>query len=110
MVRGKPPRVIAEYGCGPGEILIALARAGHRVIGIDRSEEMVARARLRASREPKEIAGRITVIHSAAERPDLPLPVDAVLMANEFVLHILEASELVRMFAAAQELVAPAGA
>src|SRR4051812_12829721 len=36
---------VLELGCGTGRLTIPLARAGARVVGIDRSEPMLARAR-----------------------------------------------------------------
>lgn len=39
---------VLELGCGTGRILAPLARAGVTVVGLDRSEPMLARARRRA--------------------------------------------------------------
>jgi len=39
-----------ELGCGTGRLVVPLARAGHRMTGIDRSTPMLARARARAQR------------------------------------------------------------
>jgi ubiquinone/menaquinone biosynthesis C-methylase UbiE len=41
---------VLELGCGTGRISLPLGRAGVRLIGIDRSERMLARARTRARR------------------------------------------------------------
>jgi len=45
---------LLELGCGTGRISIPLARAGVPVVGIDRSEPMLARARQRARRAKLE--------------------------------------------------------
>lgn len=95
------PLRVAEYGCGPGEIVIGLARMGHKVVGIDRAEEMVARARLRLEEEPDEVSSRVRFLHGSVIDLNLPQPVDAVLMPNEFVLHLLNAPALVDTFASA---------
>lgn len=100
---------VAEYGCGPGQILVTLARAGHVVTGIDRSAAMAQRARLRASEEPEEVASRITILHAAIEELRLPQPVDAVLMTNEFVLHLLDSDTLVAALSGALHNIAPGG-
>lgn len=102
-------QTVAEYGCGPGEILVSLARAGHVVTGIDRSAAMAHRARLRASEEPEEVAQRITILHAAIEGLRLSQPVDAVLMTNEFVLHLLEADTLVAALTGALDNLGPGG-
>src|SRR3954462_7335786 len=54
---------VLELGCGTGRIALPLARAGVHVVGIDRSEAMLARARARVSRAAN--AGRIDLIRGA---------------------------------------------
>jgi SAM-dependent methyltransferase len=41
---------VLELGCGTGRVSAPLARAGVRLVGVDRSEQMLARARSRARR------------------------------------------------------------
>jgi ubiquinone/menaquinone biosynthesis C-methylase UbiE len=41
---------VLELGCGTGRVSLPLGRAGVRLVGIDRSERMLARARVRAKR------------------------------------------------------------
>jgi SAM-dependent methyltransferase len=50
---------ILELGCGPGRVLVALARKGFAVDGLDRDPEMLRRAERCLSEEPK---GRIHLI------------------------------------------------
>lgn len=45
----EPGSRILDAGCGPGLVSETLLRAGHRVVGVDLSREMVDRARLRCS-------------------------------------------------------------
>ena len=42
---GRTDRPTLEVGCGTGRIALELARAGHAVVGLDPSREMLARAR-----------------------------------------------------------------
>src|ERR1700704_240749 len=59
---------VLELGCGTGRISIPLGRAGVSIVGIDRSEPMLARARKRIRRA--RLAGRVLLI-----RGDIrPLP------------------------------------
>jgi ubiquinone/menaquinone biosynthesis C-methylase UbiE len=41
---------VLELGCGTGRITVPVARAGARIVGIDRSGEMLARGRVRVRR------------------------------------------------------------
>jgi SAM-dependent methyltransferase len=45
-----PDSLVLDAGCGPGLVSQAFLEAGHRIRGVDLSEEMVARARARCAR------------------------------------------------------------
>jgi SAM-dependent methyltransferase len=45
-----PDSLILDAGCGPGLVSLSFLEAGHRVVGVDLSDEMVARAKSRCSR------------------------------------------------------------
>jgi len=51
---------VLELGCGTGRIAVPAARAGARIIGIDRSEEMLARAHRRIKRA--RLGGRLSLV------------------------------------------------
>ena len=51
---------VLELGCGTGRIALPLGRAGVHVIGIDRSDAMLARARARLKRA--SMAGRVDLV------------------------------------------------
>ncbi len=42
-----PPGDTLEVGCGSGQLTIDLVRRGHRVVGVDPGEQLVALARLK---------------------------------------------------------------
>lgn len=65
-VRTTAPRVVVDLGCGPGDQTLALADRwpGARVVGIDSSPEMLARAR---SIDPD---GRVEWVEATAEQWD----------------------------------------
>lgn len=52
-------RTVLDAMCGTGRVSVALARSGHVVVGVDRSEEMLARARRRLAREPLRVRRRV---------------------------------------------------
>jgi SAM-dependent methyltransferase len=51
---------VLELGCGTGRIALPLGRAGVTLVGIDRSEAMLARARARVKRS--RMAGRVQLV------------------------------------------------
>src|SRR5829696_2428407 len=51
---------VLELGCGTGRIALPLGRAGAHVIGIDRSDAMLARARVRLRRS--RFSGRVDLV------------------------------------------------
>ena len=51
---------VLELGCGTGRIALPLGRAGVTLVGIDRSEAMLARARARVKRS--SMAGRVQLV------------------------------------------------
>jgi len=53
---------ILELGCGTGRLLLPLAEAGHRVTGLDLSERMLARCRVKMEARPPEIQRRVRLI------------------------------------------------
>jgi SAM-dependent methyltransferase len=55
---------VLELACGTGRILLATARAGIEITGVDASAAMLARARERLAAEPPEIRRRV-VLHEA---------------------------------------------
>lgn len=61
---------ILELGCGTGRVALPVARRGSTVIGIDRSESMLARARTRVARA--KLGSRVRLIRGDIRH--LPFP------------------------------------
>jgi SAM-dependent methyltransferase len=76
-----PDSRILDAGCGPGLVSAAFLEAGHRVVGVDLSAEMVARARARCS----AFGGRATLQQTSLFDAALAGPFDAAL--SRYVLH-----------------------
>jgi demethylmenaquinone methyltransferase / 2-methoxy-6-polyprenyl-1,4-benzoquinol methylase len=62
-----PGQRILDVATGTGLVARALARRGSEVVGLDQSEQMLARAREKLSEAP-ELANRITFVRGEAER------------------------------------------
>ncbi|HRI44110.1 MAG TPA: class I SAM-dependent methyltransferase [Fimbriimonadaceae bacterium] len=80
---------ILDVGCGTGRHAVELARRGLRVTGVDLSEGMLERAKLRA-----EQAGvQVEWVHADAARYVHPTPFDAAICLCEGAFNLTEAQE-----------------
>jgi ubiquinone/menaquinone biosynthesis C-methylase UbiE len=90
---------VLELGCGTGRIAVPVARAGARIVGIDRSQEMLARARKRIIRA--RVRGRLTLVRGDIR--DLPFTArtkfSAVLAAYGILQSLTRERDLTRTFA-----------
>ncbi len=69
--RRSPPWRVLDVGCGTGTHAVELARRGHRVTGVDRSDDMLDAARAKA-------AGTVRFLHGDARSLDLGETFDVV--------------------------------
>jgi len=53
---------ILDVMCGSGRIALHLARAGHEVVGLDASEEMLGAFRERLNKESEEVRSRVRLV------------------------------------------------
>lgn len=77
--RGKVLHVL-DVGCGQGTQALRLARLGHRVLGVDISDELLEDARAAVADEPPDVQARIHVEHAdlRALAPDYAANFDLV--------------------------------
>ncbi|HTU22154.1 MAG TPA: class I SAM-dependent methyltransferase [Gemmataceae bacterium] len=73
--------VVLDAGCGPGLVAESLLQAGYRVVGIDLSGEMIARARKRCA----SFGERAVFEQKSLFDPSLAGPFDGAI--SRFVLH-----------------------
>jgi ubiquinone/menaquinone biosynthesis C-methylase UbiE len=97
-----------ELGCGTGRLLIPLARSGARVVGIDRSAEMLARAlarrrRLNARLRPAIARGDIRALPLADARFNLVIAPYGMLQS------IIDDGDLERVLREAARVLRPGG-
>jgi SAM-dependent methyltransferase len=79
--------LVLELGCGTGRIAVPLARAGATLVGIDRSESMLARARRRVARA--RLRRRVRLIRGDIRRLPFPAASFAAVLAPYGVLQSL---------------------
>jgi ubiquinone/menaquinone biosynthesis C-methylase UbiE len=101
--------VILELGCGTGRVTIPVARTGVRVIGIDRSVEMLRYARKRATRARlrNRIAWLRGDIRSLPFRQ--PVPFSLVMAPYGILQSLVSESDLRATLASVNAVLAPGG-
>lgn len=85
---------IADLACGTGAAALRFAAAGCRVIGVDRSPEMLERARDSAARAGLEIDWLLQDMREL----DLPTKVDLVTCVYDSLNYVLRERELAQIF------------
>lgn len=64
-----PAEPVLDLGCGTGDLALAIARRGLRVLGVDIVESAIAQARAKAEALPPEVARRAEFVVGDARRP-----------------------------------------
>jgi SAM-dependent methyltransferase len=75
---GAEPRSVLELGCGTGRVAMALAAQGHLVVGVDRSEAMLNRARMNCRHLPLWHRKNVQFLNGDITTIELPLQFYAV--------------------------------
>jgi SAM-dependent methyltransferase len=92
--KGGAPAPILELGCGTGRVALPLARNGSRIVGIDRSESMLTRARWRAQR--LKLQSRVQLIRGDIRHLPFPDRTFPLVMAPYGILQSLLDEDLLR--------------
>lgn len=99
---------VLELGCGTGRIAMPLARAGVDVVGIDRSSEMLDRARRRARRSTH--GHRVTLVRGDIRHLPFPDASFGLVMAPYGILQsLLRERDLGRTLEAVARVLEPGG-
>ena len=103
---GAAPKTLCDCACGTGSMSVRFAERGLRVTGVDLSEEMLARAQVKA---------RKTGVMAMFVRQDmcelaLPRPVDALVCACDGVNYLTDDDRVRAFFERAHAAVKPGGA
>jgi SAM-dependent methyltransferase len=102
-------RRLLELGCGTAAHAVALARQGMRVHGIDSSESMLGRAKLRIDQVPKTIASRIRIEPGDVRVIRTEEKYDAVISLFHVVSYLNSDQDLRRAFETAFQHLEPGG-
>lgn len=101
---------VLELGVGTGRLALALAAAGHRVVGADASPEMLERLRSKLS-DDRRAADLIQVVEADLADPDAwpDGPFDVVLAAFNFICNLSDATDQRRLLRSAAAALRPGG-
>ena len=83
---GVPGGLLADLGCGTGDLTLMLAQAGYDVIGVDQSEEMLSVLREKA--DELGLAGRILLLQQDLLELDLYGTIRAAVSTFDTFSHI----------------------
>lgn len=78
--------ILADLGCGTGDLTLMLAQAGYDVIGIDRSEEMLSVLREKA--DELDLTGRLLLLRQDLTQLDLYGTIRAAVSTFDTYNHI----------------------
>ncbi len=74
-----PTGPVLDAGCGTGELVLAIARRGLAVLGVDQAGAAIAQARVKATAEPPEVSRLVELrVGDALHPAQLPGPFGAV--------------------------------
>lgn len=100
---------VLELASGTGRVLLPVARAGKRVVGVERSEQMIERCREKLEDEPDDVRARVT-LHAGDMRDfELGERFGAVIIPFRPMQHLLTIDDQLACLAAVYRHLAPGG-
>jgi len=100
---------VLEYGVGDGRIALPLAKAGHKVTGIDLSAPMLEAFRTRLGAEPKEVQKRVTLVEGDMTAVSLKKRFPLVICPFNAFLHLYDRVSVEAFLARVRSHLAPGG-
>jgi len=98
---------VLELGCGTGRIALPLGRAGVTLVGVDRSEPMLARARARVRRS--RMAGRVQLVRGDIRHLPFHTRFAMVMAPYGMLQSLLREKDLVSTLSAVHDVLTPGG-
>ena len=104
--RGGP---VLELGAGTGRVAIAIARRGVDVVGVDRMDAMLARARERLAKEPARVRERVELRRGDILRLRLRRRFPLVISPFNVFMHFYDRPQIEKALATVRRHLAPRG-
>lgn len=98
---------VLELGCGGGRVLLSLAAAGHRVVGIDLHEGLLEAARQRVAALEAEVAARIELQQADMRSFALGRKFDRVIIPHSGLYCLLSDQDVLDCLRCVREHLAP---
>jgi SAM-dependent methyltransferase len=102
-------REILELGCGTGRVLVPLVRDGHRVVGLDRSQNMLRRCAERVTRLPASVRERALLVRADFRRFALGRRWPLILCPFNAMMHLYNREDVYRFLECVRDHLAPGG-
>ncbi len=99
----RKPETVLDVACGTGIPTVLLARRGYRVVGVDRSPEMLAVLESKRGDLP------IETVRADITDFEIPEPADAAISLYDSINYLLEEDEMERCFACVRRALKPGG-
>ena len=99
--------ILADLGCGTGDLTLMLTQAGYDVIGIDRSEEMLSVLREKA--DELGLTGRLLLLRQDLLELDLYGTVEAAICCLDSINYLTRPRDVQRTFNRLHDAIAPGG-
>ena len=109
LIAGRRPLRILEPFCGTGRILLPLVLDGHRVVGMDLAAGMLARARKKTERLPRQVQDRATLIQADVLAGGWPVGFDLVVLGGNCFYELATPEEQEQCIALAAAALDPGG-
>jgi len=100
---------ILDLGCGSGRLAIPFLEDGHRVVGVDLSSHMLARAQMRRQRLPAPQRRRGLFVRGDFRRLPVRGAFPFIVMAFHGIQHLIDDGELLAMLRAVRDRLTPDG-
>jgi SAM-dependent methyltransferase len=116
---GRPSRKVLDLGCGSGRVLVPLAKAGHRVVGIDRdpaalrtSGQAIEKANASAALVEGDFTDARALRNLGADQrsPRSAARFDAVLCLGNTLMTLTDVDRAVELLTRIRALLSPRGA
>ena len=100
---------VLELGCGTGRILLPIARAGHTIVGLDSSKQMLERARVNLARESPDVQRRVTLQQRDMHDFDLAARFPVIIAPFRVFQHLTTIDAQLRFLATVARHLTPGG-